>query len=86
MLIPNLNRIVPCEYGNEPDKVHQKVQILYQWLTDNPHINACTDTENLKFFLHSCKYDVDRTKKKIKWYEIPPFFNKFINHFVSIIH
>lgn len=68
MLMQNTNKISPCDYGgNDSDKVHQKVQMVHQWLTDNPHINACTDYENLFFFLHSCKYDVDRTKKKLKW-------------------
>lgn len=67
MLLQNSNKISPCDYGNEPDKVHQKVQIICQWLNDNPNINACTDYENLSFFLRSCKYDIERTKKKIKW-------------------
>lgn len=68
MLMQNKNKVSPCDFNvNDPDKVHQKVQIVCQWLTDNPQINACTDNENLLFFLRSCKYDIDRTKKKLKW-------------------
>ncbi|KAI8130770.1 hypothetical protein FF38_05007 [Lucilia cuprina] len=69
MLLQNSNKISPFEYtnsNNDPEKVHQKVQMLYQWLTDNPNINACTDFDNLSFFLRSCKFDVDRTKRKLK--------------------
>ncbi|XP_075147754.1 prolonged depolarization afterpotential (PDA) is not apparent [Haematobia irritans] len=70
MFLRNSIKVKPCcENNNETtggDKVHQNMQLLYQWLADNPNVNACTDYDNLARFLHSCKYDVDRTKKKIK--------------------
>lgn len=67
MLLRNSIKVKPCDNNNETgDKVQQKVQLLYQWLADNPNVNACTDYDNLERFLHSCKYDVERTKKKIK--------------------
>lgn len=68
-MMRNSLKIVPCDTNiDNSDKVKQKVQILYQWLVDNPNVNACTDYQNLEFFLRSCKYDVDRTKKKMKWW------------------
>ncbi|XP_013101214.1 retinol-binding protein pinta [Stomoxys calcitrans] len=68
MFLRNSIKVKPCSENNNEtgDKVQQKIQMIYQWLADNPHVNACTDFDNLSRFLHSCKYDVDRTKKKIK--------------------
>ncbi|XP_061386712.1 retinol-binding protein pinta-like, partial [Musca vetustissima] len=67
MFLRNSIKIKPCDNNCETgDKVQQKIQLLYKWLADNPNINARTDYENLAQFLRSCKYDLDRTKKKIK--------------------
>ncbi|BFF90495.1 retinol-binding protein pinta [Drosophila madeirensis] len=51
---------------SDPEKVLRQVQELSDWLVANPHVNGCNTFENLHFFLRTAKYDVERTKKKLK--------------------
>uniref|UniRef100_A0A1B0A7W2 CRAL-TRIO domain-containing protein n=1 Tax=Glossina pallidipes TaxID=7398 RepID=A0A1B0A7W2_GLOPL len=64
MFFQNSNKISCLE--SDPARIAREMQSLLKWLTDNPNINARMDYENLAFFLRSCKYDLERTKKKIK--------------------
>ncbi|XP_067618036.1 retinol-binding protein pinta [Eurosta solidaginis] len=57
-------KVTACD--TEPERVKFQIQHILQWLKDNPNVNGNSDYENLYFFLRSCKYDVDRTKKKLK--------------------
>jgi len=50
----------------DPERVLAQVQELSDWLLDNPQINGCNTFENLHFFLRTSKFDVERTKKKLK--------------------
>ncbi|XP_037950885.1 retinol-binding protein pinta [Teleopsis dalmanni] len=52
--------------SSDPEKVCIQLQHLRRWLDENPQINARRDAETLLFFLRNCKYDLERTKKKIK--------------------
>ncbi|EDV91555.1 retinol-binding protein pinta [Drosophila grimshawi] len=49
-----------------PNGEQLQVQELSYWLDANPTINGCKDYANLHFFLRTCKFDLDRAKKKIK--------------------
>lgn len=49
-------------------KEDEQVRELCEWLDANPKINGCQSYENLHFFLRTCKFDVERTKKKLKVY------------------
>ncbi|XP_033232611.1 retinol-binding protein pinta isoform X2 [Drosophila pseudoobscura] len=51
---------------SDPEKVLRQVQELSDWLDANPQINGCKTFENLHFFLRTSKFDVERTKKKLK--------------------
>ncbi|XP_030370520.1 retinol-binding protein pinta [Scaptodrosophila lebanonensis] len=62
----NSNRRQISSVDNEPETVQAQVQELLQWLDANPYINASTEYDNVYFFLRTCKFDVERTKKKIK--------------------
>ncbi|XP_030573479.1 retinol-binding protein pinta [Drosophila novamexicana] len=57
-------------FENEQELILKKeqlqVQELSDWLDANPNINGCKAYENLHFFLRTCKFDVDRAKKKLK--------------------
>lgn len=53
---------------DDPEKVFQQVQELSDWLSANPQVNGCNSYENLHFFLRTSKFDVERTKKKLKTY------------------
>ncbi|XP_043654745.1 retinol-binding protein pinta [Drosophila teissieri] len=50
----------------DPERVLAQVQDLSDWLVANPQINGCNTFENLHFFLRTSKFDVERTKKKLK--------------------
>ncbi|XP_053945240.1 retinol-binding protein pinta [Anastrepha ludens] len=64
MLLHGSRKVTTCD--TEPERVHVQVQHISQWLKENPNVNANSEYENLFFFLRSCKYDIERTKKKIK--------------------
>lgn len=49
-------------------KEREQVEELQVWLEANPKINGCKLYDNLHFFLRTCKFDVERTKKKIKMF------------------
>lgn len=42
------------------------LQEIRNFLTENPQIKAKSDDQSLLYFLRSCKFNVDRTMKKIK--------------------
>lgn len=46
---------------------NEQVQLVQQWLTENPNINAQNDPFIIICFLRGCKFDVDKAKQKIKW-------------------
>lgn len=63
----------PSDYiprGSESPDRDCYLQKIYEWLDENPNINACRDENHLTFFLRSCKYDLEKTKKKIKIFYI----------------
>ncbi|XP_034485501.1 retinol-binding protein pinta [Drosophila innubila] len=47
-------------------KEEEQVRELCDWLDANPKINGCQTYENLHFFLRTCKFDIERTKRKLK--------------------
>lgn len=55
------------QLDSEPERVNLQLQQISKWLEENPQVNACNDLTNLLFFLRNCKFDVERTKRKIKW-------------------
>lgn len=40
---------------------------IHKWLNEHPEINAHNDPATIIFFLRGCKFDLEKTKKKIKW-------------------
>lgn len=53
--------------GERPKIRNEQVQIIHRWLLENPNVNAHNDPRTIIFFLRGCKFDVEKTKKKIKW-------------------
>lgn len=61
----------PCHLSDRElalTKEREQVEELQEWLDANPKINGCKVYENLHFFLRTCKFDVERAKKKIKMF------------------
>lgn len=45
----------------------EQIQVIGQWLRENPQVNGHNDPRTIIFFLRGCKFDVEKAKKKIKW-------------------
>lgn len=54
------------EWTLATEQEQEQVQELCDWLEANPKINGCKNFDSLLFFLRTCKFDVERTKKKLK--------------------
>ena len=57
----------------------ESLRQLRDWLHENPNIGAKTDDLSLLAFLRGCKFDLDRTRRKIREYykmraEVPEWF------------
>lgn len=68
------------EVLNETEETREKcIKEIQQWLLENPKINARSDPGSILTFLRCCKFNVERTKSRIKNYylmrsEIPEWF------------
>lgn len=45
---------------------HDHIQKIQRWITENPQINAHNHPKTIIFFLRGCKFDLEKTKLKIK--------------------
>lgn len=52
--------------GESEDASKDAVIKIRKYLADHPKINAKSDDRSLLYFLRSCKFDVEKTQKKIK--------------------
>ncbi|XP_055849969.1 retinol-binding protein pinta [Episyrphus balteatus] len=69
MLPPSPNNNSKQRTSESPERVNC-LEKIHEWLDENPNVNACRDENHLTFFLRSCKYDLEKTKKKIKCFYI----------------
>lgn len=53
--------------GETAEVRNEQILIIQKWLADNPNINGQTDPRTIIFFLRGCKFDLEKTKKKIQW-------------------
>lgn len=53
--------------GETPEIRNEQILIIQKWLDENPHINGHNDPQTIIFFLRGCKFDVEKTKKKMRW-------------------
>lgn len=55
-----------CEVLNEnPDNRDEFLLKIREWLSTQPHLHAKADAVTILRFLRSCKFDIERTQKKI---------------------
>ena len=55
------------QYDKELEEENQLVQVLQKWLLEQPHLAACpTDPRYLLKYLRGCKYNMDKSKRKIE--------------------
>lgn len=54
------------ELGETDESREQAIAELRQWLCENPKLNAKTDDVSILYFLRGCKFDVERTKQKLR--------------------
>lgn len=53
--------------GETSEIRNEQILIIAKWLDENPNINGHNDPRTIIFFLRGCKFDVEKTKKKMKW-------------------
>lgn len=53
--------------GETRDLRTDSISRISEWLEENPKINGHNDPTTILFFLRGCKFNLDKTKKKIKW-------------------
>lgn len=51
---------------NETEGHLSSLQVIKEWLAENPKLNAKTDDHSIIAFLRGCKYNLDKTKRKIQ--------------------
>jgi len=49
----------------EPDKIHEHLELLKEWINKSGHLKARTDDQFLICFLRGCKYSIEQCKKKV---------------------
>lgn len=54
------------ELGETHERRERAIAELREWLCDNPKINAKTDDVSILYFLRGCKFDIARTKQKLR--------------------
>lgn len=62
--------IVNSEYkffdNEDAESIDKKLDDINQWLEENPKINAKKCNARNLLFLRGCKYDLEKTKKKLE--------------------
>lgn len=53
--------------GETPKLRNDLIQGIQEWLGENPKINGDPNPKVVLCFLRGCKFNLDKTKKKIKW-------------------
>lgn len=56
--------------GETEEKREKCLNAVRDWLRENPNLNARSDDLSLLAFLRACKFDLERTKKKLSNYQI----------------
>jgi hypothetical protein len=52
--------------GESEDVAKDAVIAIKRFLEDNSNINGRSDDRSILYFLRSCKFDLEKTQKKIK--------------------
>lgn len=66
--------------GETPEVRQNAVEEIRRFLDENPSVNGKTDSYNILTFLRCCKFDIEKTKVKIKKYyemraKVPEWFS-----------
>lgn len=64
-LTDELSKIAKEELNEVPEEISSHLTTLRTWISSQPHLIAEFDDQFLVTFLRGCKYDLERTKKKI---------------------
>lgn len=64
-LTAELSKIAKEELNEVTEEISDQIATLRTWITDQPHLKAEFNDQFLVTFLRGCKYDLERTKKKI---------------------
>ncbi|XP_061392283.1 alpha-tocopherol transfer protein-like [Musca vetustissima] len=74
-LSPTLAEIARRDLNETPERIHQDLQILREWIRKQRHLRARTSDEFLIAFLRRCRYSLEETKRRID--KFFTFYNVF---------
>lgn len=61
----SLEVIAREQLHEEPEKIHENLELLKEWIKKSGHLKTRTDDQFLITFLRGCKYSIEQCKKKI---------------------
>lgn len=64
-IAPELALIAKNECFENPDRIEEDVKALRTWLEKSPYLKVSISDQGLVSLLRSCKYSLERAKKKI---------------------
>ncbi|XP_062554101.1 alpha-tocopherol transfer protein-like [Armigeres subalbatus] len=67
-LSSSLSKKAQNELNEVPERIHEDLKILRQWIAQSPHLRPRVDDQFLVAFLRGCKYSLERTKAKLDLY------------------
>lgn len=62
-------KFAATDIGETKEARNNGLAEIVSWLNDNPEINGDKSARNVLCFLRSCKFDIERTKEKIRKYD-----------------
>lgn len=60
-----LSKLAKDELNEVPEEIADRITTLRTWISSQPQLRAEFDDQFLVTYLRGCKYDLERTKKKI---------------------
>lgn len=60
-----LSKLAKDELNEVPEEISDRITTLRTWISSQPQLRAEFDDQFLVTYLRGCKYDLERTKKKI---------------------
>ncbi|KAL7632660.1 UNVERIFIED_CONTAM: hypothetical protein RMT77_017039 [Armadillidium vulgare] len=67
-LSPEIQNLAKVELNEDPEIRDEYVLHIREWILEQPHLNARTDTQFILRYLRGCKFSLERTKEKIDKY------------------
>lgn len=61
----SLQIVAKEDLNEDPEKIDEALKTIREWIEVTPHLKARTDDQFLVAFLRGCRYNLEKTKKKL---------------------